>query len=210
MTALPDDFLDNTLRARRKLVEAILEKGMGPSIDCDLVRSSYLLSPMVATYGSAGLNIAPFMVSYLVKESCMAEALEKLMDIERKYWGKGFEAVKAGLSFVLDYVYNEDCVDPLAMVSHVMTKGHTWRNIIETGEATLGILIPPDVAAYEIRTTAQIVEQGSIYDYVNLVHDLMHVIPEGERSHPWYPAVVFRVREIYDNSYQKLGSRIYP
>jgi hypothetical protein len=210
MGSLPDVFLDNTLRARRKLVEKILEKGMGHSVECDLIRSSYLLSPMVATYGPAGLNVAPFMVSYLVKEHCIAEALERLRDIEKKYWGKGFDAVRTGLTFVLDYVYNEKCVDPLVMVSHVMTKGHTWKNIIETGEATLGILIPPDVAAYEIRAIAEIIEQGEIYEYVNLVHDLMHVIPEGERSHPWYPAVVFRVKEIYDNSYQKLGSRIYP
>jgi len=72
MNALPHDFLDHTLRARRKLVEVILKKGMGPSVECELIRSSYLLSPMVATYGPAGLNVAPFMVSYIVKENCMS------------------------------------------------------------------------------------------------------------------------------------------
>ncbi|MEB3756970.1 MAG: hypothetical protein GSR79_08980 [Desulfurococcales archaeon] len=210
MSQLPKKFLEDTLKARKHLVELLLEKGMSPGIECELIRASYLLSPIVATYGPAGINAAPFMVSYLVKEQCFEEALNELKTIEENYWGKGMLALSKGLRFILDYVYNEKCSDPTKMVSHVMSKGHTWTNIVSNKQATLAILIPPDKGAYEVRTTVDIYESGPIFEYVNLLHDLMHAIPEGERSHPWYPAIVFTVQEIYDNSYQKLGEKIYP
>ncbi|MCE4614634.1 MAG: hypothetical protein F7B60_03805 [Desulfurococcales archaeon] len=210
MNQLPRKFLDDTLKARRRLVEFLVEKGMVPEIECELIKSSYLLSPIVATYGPAGINAAPFMVSYLVKDECLDKALNELKMIAEDYWGKGKQALMKGMQFILDYVYNEECSDPSKMVTHIMSKGHTWTNISANEQATLAILIPPDKGAYEIRATVEILESGLIYEYVNLVHDLMHAIPEGERAHPWYPAIVFTVQEIYDNSYQKLGEKIYP
>ncbi len=207
---LPEKYLEDTLRYRMTLVEMMLEKGMDESLECELVRRSLLLSPIVATCGPAGPNAAPFMVSYLVKEEYLEEALEKMRDISKKYWGKPYQAISSAARFLLDYVYKEDKVDPSRMVSHVMSKGHTWINIASTGKATLAFMVPPDKAAYEVRTRASIVESGSIYEYTNMLHDLMHAVPHGERSHPWYPAILFEVEEIYDNSYKVLGKRIYP
>jgi hypothetical protein len=210
LVRLPEKYLSDTLRARRELVKLLIEKGMSPDIECELIKTGYLLSPIVATCGPAGINAAPFMVSYLVQNECFDRALSELKSISKNYWGKRDEALRRGLEFILNYVYDEECSDPSRMVSHVMSKGHTWTNIIATKQATLAILIPPDKGAYEIRTTVEVYESGPIYEYVNLLHDLMHAIPQGERSHPWYPALVFKVNEIYDNSYQKLGEKIYP
>ncbi|MEB3816938.1 MAG: hypothetical protein LRS46_03245 [Desulfurococcales archaeon] len=201
-------FLEDFFYARRRLVEKLLYHSMD-ELKLDLIKSATLLSPMLATCGPAGPNVAPFMVSFLVKEKYLGEALEELRRIEREYWGRGLDALKAAVRFLLDYVYNPDRSDVMTLVSHIMSRGHTWINIRATGEASLGILIPPDEGAYEIRVEARIEEKGDIYEYANRVHDLMHVIPEGRRSHPWYPALIMRIKEIYDNSYTALGRKIY-
>ena len=201
---LPKRFVEDFFMARRKFVEEALEKGFD---ERRVLEMSTRLALMVATCGPAGVNVAPFMVSFVVKESEIESVVEKLDSFLRKPGEKSFEEA---LKLLLDTVYNPELVDPLKLVTHVMSKGHTWANIKASGKASLGILIPPDKGAYEIRAKAEILEQGAIYKYANMVHDLVHVAPHGERSHPWYPALLFTIEEIYDNSYEALGRKIYP
>jgi len=203
-------FLDDFYYARRRLVEEMLRNPDLESLRVKIIETASLLSPMLATCGPAGPNVAPFMLTFMVRDEYLEEALGELRAIEREYWGRGPEAYARASRFLLDYVYNIDKSDPLTLASHIMSKGHTWINIRATREAAVGILLPPDRGAYELRAEAEIVESGPKYEYVNLLHDLMHVIPRGERSHPWFPVLLLHVREIYDNSYQALGRRIYP
>ncbi len=210
MARPPRVYMERFFLARRELVEALAEKGRLEDVKIEVIKRATLLSPMVATCGPAGPNAAPLMVSFLVRDEYLEEAIAALKEIQKKYMGKGPEAYKAATRFLLDYVYNPEKVDPLRLASHLMTRGHTWKNIMATERATLGLLFPPDEGALELRARARIFEEGPIYEYVNMVHDLMHVVPHGKRSHPWYPAVVFEVEEIYDNDFHLLGLRIYP
>jgi len=207
---VPRLYLEGYFMERRRLVEALARAGSIGEVQDLVHKYAPLLSPTLATCGPAGVNAAPFMVSFLVRDEYLDAALAELRRIEKEYWGKGREALAAATRFLLDYVYNPVRADPLTLVTHLMSRGHTWRNVRETRQGTLSILLPPDRGALELRVDAVIVEDGPIYEYVNLVHDLIHVIPDGERGHPWYPALVMRVKEIYDNSFQRLGLRILP
>ena len=206
---IPRIYYEGYFLERKRLVEAMMEKPWSEIMDM-VHKYAPLLSPTVATCGPAGPNAAPFMLSFMIKEEYLEEAIRELRKIEKEYWGREGPARAAAARFLLDYVYNEEKADPMTLVSHLMSRGHTWRNLVETGEATISILIPPDRGALELRTKVEIIDDGPVYEYVNLVHDLMHVIPKGKRGHPWFPALVFRVVEIYDNSFQRLGVRIYP
>jgi len=207
---IPKAYLEGYFLERRRLVEALSKASSIDEIKDLVARNAPLLSPTLATHGPAGVNAAPFMISFLVREEYLEEAVSELRRIEKEYWGRHGEALAAASRFLLDYVYNPDKADPLTLVTHLMVRGHTWRNVRATGEAAISILFPPDRGALELRVDAEIVEDGPVYEYVNLVHDLIHVIPYGERSHPWHPALVMRVREIYDNGFRRLGVRIYP
>ncbi len=208
MPGIPELYLREFFYARRSLVEGLLRDPA--SIEEQYKLAGPLLAPMVATYGPAGVNVAPFMLSFKVRNDLLEDAVGELKRIRSEYWGRGFAAIKRAAQFLLEWIYDLDRVEPLVLVSHLMSRGHTYRNVEATGEAAVGILIPPDRGALELRCSAEIVGKGLLYEYVNLLHDLMHAVPHGEASHPWYPVLKLEVREIYDNSYQKLGEKIYP
>lgn len=209
MVGLPSLYLERFFLARRRVVERMLQGARPEDLEADLVRNGYLLAPMVATCGPAGPNAAPFMVTFLLREEYLGEAVERLRRAREELWGQPGEAYRWAARFLLDYVYNLERSDPTMLASHLMSRGHTYQNIAATGRATLGILFPPDEGALELRAEAWIVEEGPVYEFVNLLHDAMHAVPHGRASHPWYPAVVFRVDEIYDNSYQALGRLLW-
>jgi len=205
---IPRLYMEEFYLARRRLVERMLSPS--ESLEEIFKLSGPLLAPMFATHGPAGLNIAPFMLSFSVRDELLGEAIAELERIRGEYWGKGHTVHAAAARFLLDWVYNPERANPLRLVSHLMTRGHTYTNVSATGEAAVGILIPPDRGALELRCKARIVEEGPLYRYTNLLHDLMHTVPRGRASHPWYPALVLDVYEIYDNSYESLGRKIYP
>jgi len=207
---LPREYIEGFFLERRRLVEKLLGAGGLEGVAGEVVARATLLSPIVSTCGPAGPNAAPLMLSFLVKDEYLDEALGELRRIEGEYWGRGAEALRAAARFLLGYVYDPEKADPARLVTHLMVRGHTWRNVRATGEAAVGILFPPDRGALELRARAEIVEDGPVYEYVNRVHDLMHVVPWGRRSHEWFPALVLTVEEIYDNDFKRLGLRIYP
>ncbi|MCE4617717.1 MAG: hypothetical protein F7C32_03950 [Desulfurococcales archaeon] len=209
MKQLPEKFIQEIFNERKHMATKIMQAGNLDEVQNLLIKNSYLLSPIVATCGPAGPNAAPFMVSFVPRPEKLDTMIQQLRSMREQLWGKGGKAMSEALQWIVSHVYNLDNIDPHYLASHMMSRGHTWINILSTGKATLAFLIPPDRGAYEVRTTAWIEEKGPIYEYVNLLHDLMHAVPHGESSHPWYPAVIFKIEEIYDNSYQQLGTRIY-
>ena len=207
---MPERYLEDFFMARRRFVERILRARSMEELETEVLRVANLLAPTIATCGPAGVNAAPFMVSFLVKEEYLGEVLDRMREFRKKYWGKGMKARIEAAKLLLETVYDPEKADPLRLVTHLMVKGHTWINVIATGEATISILIPPDKGAYELRAKASVHENGPIYEYANLMHDLMHGIPEGRPAHEWYPALLLEIKEIYDNSYQALGKKIFP
>jgi hypothetical protein len=206
---IPKIYIEEFFMARRKLIERLKEVGDPDALKDELAKNASLISPMVATYGPAGINVSPFMLTFFVKEEYLSTVLDGLRYFTERYWRKGERAFVEACELLLDTVYDLNVADPLRLVTHIMTKGDTWINLKATGEASIGILLPPDRGALELRARAYIFTEGPVYEYTNLVHDIIHVVPKGERSHPWYPAVLFEVEEIYDNSYQALGKRLY-
>ncbi len=176
---VPRLYYEEYFLARRRLVEEIARASSMDEVRDLIHKNSPLLAPTVATCGPAGVNAAPFMLSFMVKEEYLGDALAEMKKILEGYYGQGWRAMAAATRFLLDYVYNPEKADPMRLVSHLMAKGHTWRNIVETGEATISILLPPDRGALELRTRVRIVEEGPVYEYVNVLHDLIHVSPEG-------------------------------
>ena len=166
----------------------MLERMLKNGVD----RAEFLLSftrtsPVVVTCGPAGLNGSVKMVGVIPKEKYVSEILEKLKHAPADQ--------RVLLRFLMNNVYVEEKVDFSRIGGLEIGFGHSWKNIRANGMATLVYFTPP-VTSYEVRCDVEIAQKGAYYEFLNIMHNLYH----GNREDGCYPAYIFKVREIYDNS----------
>ncbi len=205
MTKLPVEYVDYIFHARRRLLEK-LAKGEYLSFE-KLIIEFTRTTPVVVTYGPRGLSGSVKMLGLIPRSEYVEELAEKA-----EYYA--YEAPRKGLREVarvlLDEFYREELIDLTKLGGLEMAFKHSWWNIKATGEATLLFYTPPDIS-YEVRCIVEVHEgRGDPYKrYMNALHDLYHK-PRHGRSN--YPAYVFIVKEIYDqsNTREGFGRKIYP
>jgi hypothetical protein len=116
-----------------------------------------------------------------------------------------------GLKLLVEQVYHPDVhhrIDFTRVASLEMAKDHSWDNLRANPEATLLYYQPPMIS-YELRGKIRIFDEATsgkreIYQqFVNAQHDVYHR-PDKTR---WlkYPAYVFDIEEVYDNSASREG-----
>ncbi len=200
----PEMFYNDIFLARKRFVENSARGNFNPM---QLLEISGRLSAMLATSGPAGINVSPFMISFLPKKEKLAEINHKIKEYMS---APGPKSMQMGTQFILDVLYDESILEPLKFITHMMNKGHTYQNVLDNGNLALGFIIPPDKGAYEVRAKGSIEEEGEYYEFANLAHDVIHVKPHDKAFHDWCPALIIDIIEIYDNSYKSLGKKLYP
>ena len=197
--AIPEEFVEQVFRKRKAAAQKMASDGFDE-------KSMYLEfsrhTPAVATYGTAGLNLAVKGIGFVLKEHFMHGALVRL-----KQFIKINHSRKEALDYLLKHVYEEEKVDFERLSTLELAKKHTFQNIGENRKATLMFFIPPDTS-YEVRCNVEIHVDGVYHEYVNAVHDLFHR-PETGRDWSQTPAYIFSIQEIYDNSPRKMGKQLY-
>ncbi len=156
-------------------------------------------NPAFITDGPAGLNGSIKGVGYIHKERFLEETLERMKDriVERPNMLESAE-------FLRNEIYDERKVDFSMLTSLELAKKHTYENVRAGSDITLLYYMPVSTS-YEVRCSAEIYEEGPYYEFPNALHDVFH----GKRKR-WSPAYVLRIKEIYDNSEDVMGKRIYP
>ncbi len=192
---IPDKFINYVFRERVKFLKSMKEEFNKSDFLINFTRTS----PVVVTYGPAGLSGSVKMLGVVPKEEYINEILEEMENISRNS--------REVLSFLLKKVYVEERIDFSKLGGLEMGFGHSWTNIKSTGEATLVFFTPP-TESYEVRCNVEILEEGPYYEYLNRMHRIYHS-PGDDRK---YPAYIFKIREIYDNSATRegFGRLIYP
>ncbi len=199
MSKLPRRFLEHIFYNRRKFLENVVK---GNVKEQDFVMEATRHNPAFATYGPNGLNVSVKGVGFVVKEELLEETIEKLKDVVSRK-GNAMERV----STLLDLVYDEERIDFSKLITLELAKKHTWENIKDGGEVTLLYFIPPNIA-FEVRCEAEVHLGGPYFEYANILHDFYHAPHKvGTRGFPTY---VLNIKEIYDNSVDAFGKKIYP
>ncbi len=106
--------------------------------------------------------------------------------------------------FLRDEIYDEEKIDFSLLTSLELAKKHTYENVRAGSDITLLYYMPTSIS-YEVRCKAEIHEDGPYFEFVNALHDVFH----GKRER-WGPAYLMRIMEIYYNSVEAMGRRIYP
>ena len=118
---------------------------------------------------------------------------------------------KRGMELLIKYMYGEDACDRVDLTklgSLEMAKRHSWINYQVNKEAALLFHQPPGIS-YKLKGKIEIYDEETsgkreLYQqFINAQHDVYH-IPDMNK---WlrYPAYLFRIEEIYDNSASKNG-----
>lgn len=167
--------------------------------------------PAFVSYGPAGLNASVKGVGFLPKDEYLEETLEAYMNHIRTYDPEDKTYGKRGMEVLIKYMYDESAyhrVDFTKMGSLEMAKRHSWTNYQVNKEAALIFHQPPGIS-YKLKGKIEIYDEAAsgkqeLYQqFINAQHDVYHT-PDMSR---WsdYPAYLFRIEEIYDNSVSKNG-----
>ncbi|WP_232460938.1 hypothetical protein [Thermococcus gorgonarius] len=158
----------------------------------------------IITCGKAGVNGSIKGIGFVHREEFLSETIEKLREELRKPYNP-----RKALEFLLNEIYVREKIDFTKFVSLELAKKHTWENVISgSREATILFFTPPSTS-YEVRCEVEVHAGDEIWEYTNAVHDVFHR-PKKPRDWSRTPAYLFRIREIYDNSEDAMGVRIYP
>lgn len=199
MRPIPDGFLEYVFRERRRAIEKVLFGG--------IKREEFFLeftrhTPAIISYGPAGVNGAIKGIGFVHKEEYLENTINKL----RRFSAKD---TKEALQFLLKWVYVEDKIDFTKLATLEIAKKHSWMNFSQNPEASILFYTPPS-KSYEVRAEVEIHKEGLHCEFVNLVHDVYHLVGKGKgRDRKNLPAYVFLIREIYNNSPEKMGIKIY-
>ncbi|MEE1086993.1 MAG: hypothetical protein U0L05_07515 [Schaedlerella sp.] len=167
--------------------------------------------PAFVSYGPAGLNASVKGVGFLPKDEYLEETLEAYIKHIKTYDPQDKTYGMRGLEMLIRYMYGEEAhhrVDFSKIGSLEMAKSHTWTNFQTNKEAALIFHQPPAIS-YKLKGKVEIYDENisgkrELYQqFINAQHDMYHT-PDMSR---WlsYPAYIFRIEEVYDNSVSKNG-----
>jgi len=196
---IPEEFIKYVFEERVEAIRKMLYGKFDSSLLIDFTRHN----AAIITYGPAGLNGSIKGIGFIHKEDILRDTLERM----REELNREYEPEKAG-RFLLDEIYVREKIDFSKMITLELARKHTWKNLTEgTKEATILFFTPPSTS-YEVRCDVEIHQYDDIWEYANSLHDIFHR-PKKKRDWSKTPAYLFKIREIYDNSEDKMGIRIY-
>jgi len=200
---IPDRFLKYFFLDRIAVIEKLCRgEGLGENFLISFTRTT----PVVITHGSAGLSGSVKMVGFVPKSEFIVDFAEKAYRYAYIDRGKNMKDIAC---ILLNEFYRLEYIDTSLIGGLEMGFKHSWVNIRETGEATILFYTPPDTS-YEVRCSVEIHEEDNdpYKKYLNSIHDIFHHSGRVNK----YPAYIFKIREIYDNSNNRegFGTKIYP
>ena len=189
--------------------ETIKQYAKGELSEQELLGEFLRHTPVLVTYGPAGLNASVKGVGLIPRPEHLETTLETYLEHINQGWHE--EYTKKGLNILQQTIYSNNCeiIDPTKLGMLEMAKKHTWLNLRSNPRATLLFYQPPNTS-YELRGQVEIHEEGSIYHkLLNAQHDTYH--KPNPKQWPNRPAYIFKIQEIYDNSPtgKGFGTRIY-
>jgi hypothetical protein len=199
---LPERFLKYFFLDRIRIIRGICEGEMPRNFLIEFTRTT----PAVITDGPAGLSGSIKMVGFVPRRELIESYAKKAW--HRAYVERGRDMREISCILV-DELYRIESIDTTLIGGLEMGFKHSWTNINANHKATLLFYTPPDTS-YEVRTIVEIhAEDNDPYKkYLNALHDLFHY--NGRKAN--YPAYIFHIKEIYDNSNtpKGFGTKIYP
>ena len=204
MIEITNSFLAWAYAGRRELLEDIYNDKIADKNKMFIEFTRH--TPVMITNGPAGLNGSVKGFGFVPKQEFVSEMLARLVDII-KLGEKASDEVR--LKTLIDTVYCKDVehkLDFSKLVSLELAKKHTWENVSAgKGSCTLVYYQPPMIS-FEVRGSVEVHSDDQYSMFANAIHDIYHSKNTQIASKPAY---IMTIEEIFDNSVQGFGKKIY-
>ncbi|RKZ34285.1 hypothetical protein DRQ33_02475 [bacterium] len=205
---LPKKFLDWAYHKRARLVCRQVEgEQMHPR---EIFLGFTTHTPVVITYGSAGINGSVKGIGFLPKKKYIQDVLEIYMEHIRTSDEPRY--ADRGLKILYEQMWSDEALERIdfsILGTLELAKAHTWTNIHENQRVCLLFYEPPSIS-FEVRCIAEIHSDDIYHKFLNAQHDMFH----HPNQNVWEnrPAYIFRIKQIYDNSASRdgFGTPIFP
>lgn len=197
---IPNEFVDYAFWERVKLIRYMMKGRMDNSVLIGFTRHN----AAIITCGKEGLNGSIKGIGFIHKKEYLRDTLQKM----RRELTEEYSPMKAA-KFLLNEIYIKEKIDFGKFITLELAKKHTWENLVNSKEkrATILFFTPPSTS-YEVRCRVEIHENDEVWEYANSLHDIFHR-PKIKRKWENTPAYLFKIERIYDNSEDKMGTRIF-
>ncbi len=196
---IPEEFINYAFDERVKMIRKMLSGNMSDEILIGFTRHN----AAIITCGQAGINGSIKGVGFIHKDKYIQETLEKM----REELKSEYSMFRAG-KFLLEEIYVRNKIDFEKIISLELARKHTWHNLMSGEKRATILFFTPPSKSYEVRCDVEIHIDDDVWEYANSLHDIFHR-PEKPRDWKRTPAYLFKIREIYDNSEDRMGVRIY-
>ena len=196
---IPEEFINYAFDERVKIIRKMLSGNISDEILIGFTRHN----AAIITCGSAGINGSIKGVGFIHKKEYLHKTLENM----RKELKSEYNMLRAR-KFLIEEIYVRDKIDFEKIVSLELARKHTWQNLMNGEKKATILFFTPPSRSYEVRCDVEIHVDDEVWEYTNSLHDIFHR-PEKPRDWKKTPAYLFKIREIYDNSEDKMGVRIY-
>ena len=204
-----DSFFYWAYKTRADIVNRLLA---GEEIPKEKILLSFCShTPAFVSHGPDGLNASIKGIGLLPKQEYLEEILKIYLKHIDSYDPSDNSYSLRGLAVLANHFYAPELLSRLDFTrfgSLEMAKKHSWNNYRSNPEATLLFYQPPSTS-YELRGSIDIHDENisgkrEIYQmFINAQHDVYHG-PDKSRN-DLYPAYVFNIKEVWDNSAAKEG-----
>lgn len=194
---LPKEFIEYIFIKRIETLKKFINGELkGSDFFIEFTRAT----PTVITYGPAGLSGSVKMLGFIPYK----KYLKKLtLKAEEYAYVKKPNSIIEVIKILLKEFYVKKYLNLNVLGGLEMGLKHSWVNIKSSKKATLLYYTPPN-ESFEVRCDVTIYKSGLVKRYLNALHDVFHARKELDKKSN-YPAYVFKIKEIYDNSNSSSG-----
>lgn len=188
---LPEEFFEWQIRERKRNINMII-KGSMPGF--------FVHSPVMATLGKEGINLACKGVGLIVKEQLIEDFILHNEDLIKRSLKEGWKkTLDQRLERLLELYSKPEIIDKRLLGSLEIYGTKTYHNSLLNKECLLMFndFGKEGIVSYQLDCDVFACSTKSrFYRYVKSVHDLFHMPSVGD----YFCAYKFRIKRAYDKS----------
>lgn len=198
---MPEEFFSWQIEERKRSLDVIKKGGM-PGF--------FAHSPVMATCGKKGMNLACKGVGLVIKQEFLEEFTQQNEELVKRALKGGWKkTLEERLDRLVNFYANPELIDKSCLGTIEMYGTKTYSNIQKKNPKALLMYndfnMQKGIISYQLDCVVELQDAKNLfYNYIKSMHDLFHM----PSNKDYFCAYKFRIKAVYDKSPRGGGKRI--